>query len=611
MKNKLARAALMTLSAMTGTQVAQAATNLYVAPTNLGAHDCLSPATACTLTAARDRVRLLNANMTSDIIVNLAAGRYPLTSTFQLGPQDSGTNNYSVIYQGPTNASTPAVLSGGIAVTGWIQNDWIKHIWRAPLATAGVAMRQLYVNGTRAVRARTPNVTNLETGEGYLNALSTVNAANALNFVAKTSDVPTSFNKIGDVEVVWIHHWKHLRARLNSTTVAGTSTTLNFKSPENTNGVYTQFPQATAPYYFENDFKLLDQGGEWYFNPTPVYPPTTAPQVYYIPRASENANPNNSEVIAPQLETLVDVSGTSTANVHHVQFKNISFMHSNWNVPNTVGYGVYQAATFTEGNGHVAVPAAFNIKNADTVVLENNVFTRTGAHAVLLTGTVSNYRVVRNQFSDLSAGAVYDQADASTNGLISNNLIEKYGRAYADAAGILVMHPKNLTVSNNEVRSGGYSGISLGWRWNDVDYGFDNNQILNNRIHNVMQVLDDGAGIYTLGRMMNTVFQGNFVYDVKVTNMYGGFPTVGIYLDQGASGRTVQGNVVTNVSQSFKVNDYNSDTHQNVFTGNYYDNIDFGVTNTADHVVTGNTYVAPNAPWTAPMLTITNNSGVH
>ena len=59
------------------------------------------------------------------------------------------------------------------------------------------------------------------------------------------------------------------------------------------------------------------------------------------------------------------------------------------------------------------------------------------------------------------------------------------------------------------------------------------------------------------------------------------------------------------------VNDYNADTHLNVFTGNYYDNIDFGVTNTADHVVTGNTYVAPNAPWTAPMLTITNNSGVH
>lgn len=599
-------AAAMLCTGLVGQTAQAATTNLYVSPTGLDTYDCSSLANACSLRHARDRVRTLNANMSGDIIVNLAAGSYPLTSTFQLNQLDSGSNGYAVIYQGPTNVATPAVLSGGKAITGWTVHDSGKNIWKATLPS-GVDFRQLYVNGNRAIRARWPNVTNVETGEPYLRAVSTVsnvNGTDTLKFVVRSADFKVPSNLVG-TEVVWLNHWKHLRARIASFTVnspATQQTTLNFQSPEKANPVFVHFPQSNSPFYYENALSMLDAPGEWFLDTM------RSPRVlYYIPRAGESMS--QAQVAAPQVQTLLELAGTSTSNIHHVQIRNLSFKHSNWHTPSQTGYGVYQSATILEGNGAL-VPAAVSVKNADTVALENNVLTATGAHGLLLSGNVSNYRVVHNQLSDLSAGGIYDEADLSTNGLMSGNLIEKVGRAYTDAAGVLAMVPKQLTISYNEIRQTPYTGISLGWRWNNVDYGYDNNQVLNNRIHSVMQVQDDGGGIYTLGRMNNTVFQGNYVYDIAVASMFGGFPSVGIYLDQGSTGRTVTGNVVSNAYQYFKINNNSQDTANNSFTGNYYNGADFGVTAFGTNTVSGNVYVAPGSAWPTEAVNIMNNAGI-
>lgn len=588
-------ATLLGVATLLGAQAAGAATNLYVSPTGLGAKDCLSAATACTLATVQARVRAQNTNMSGDIIVNLAGGTYALTSTFQLTPLDSGSNNYSVIYQGPTNALNPAVFTGGVQLGNWTMHNVFKNIWKTTVST-GVDFRQFYVNGVAAVRARHPNLSNVESGEGYLKAVSTV-TNNTLNFVTRAGDLPTFKNTSG-VEVVWMHHWKSLRARLAG--INGTS--LSFKSPENTLPVYTQLQQDNAPYYVENDYNLMDTPGEWFLD-TSVSPRV----LYYIPRSGEVSS--SSQFTVPQLETLVSIAGTASASVHHVQLKNLSFTYSNWNAPSTMGYGVYQGATFTQGNGGAPVPAAVTVKNADNIALENNFFRFTGAHGLLLSEKVSNYRVVHNEFSDVGAGGVYD-IGASTNGTIFGNLVERFGRAYADGVGIMALAPKNLAVNYNEIRFGGYSGVSLGWHWDNGDFGLDNNQVVGNHIHHVMQVLDDGAGIYTLGRMMDSVIQLNYVHDVNITPMFGGYSTVGIYLDQGATGRDVSGNVVGNAYQSFKVNDMNHDTDKNKFTLNYYDNVDFGVATSGTSVVSGNVYVVKGTAWPSDAQPIINAAGI-
>jgi len=586
-------------------QAAQAATNLYVSPTGPDTADCSSEAQACSLLHARDRVRTLNANMSGDIVVNLAAGNYALKSTFQLGWLDSGSNAFNVIYQGPANAATPAVLSGGTPVTGWTLHDSSKNIWKTTLP-AGVEFRQLYVNGNRATRARWPNVVNPDTGEPYLRAVSTVSQVNGqdtLAFVVRNADLKVSSNLLG-TEVVWLSHWMQKRARIASYTLnkpQSYQTTINFKSPEKSVETYRSFPQDPAPFFYENAYSLLDAPGEWFLDQQ------RNPRVlYYIPRPGEDMG--QALVIAPQVQTLVEVAGSPLKTIHHIQLKNLSFKHSNWNTPSAIGYVDGQASVWV-ADGSV-VPAAVVVKFADQVALENNVFSATGAHGLLLRDEVANYRVVHNQFSDLSAGGIYDEAYMSSNGLISGNLVEKVGRDYMDAIGILVMTPHDAAIQYNEIRQAPYSGISLGWVWGPAPTSYNNNLVQGNHIHHVMQALDDGAGIYTLGRMYNTAFKGNYIHDVSPSGAFGGTPVVGIFLDEGSSSRTISGNVLGNVQMTFKLNPGGGGNHENTFSGNYYNSTELGVASGGDNIVSGNIQVAPGQAWPADALTIIGNAGI-
>lgn len=609
-KARVQSAIFIAAAGLLSSHAAQAAVNLYVKPNGSATSNCNTTALACNLDRARAIVRTKTAPMgttapSSDVVVNLAAGNYPLTSAFQLVPEDSGKDPYSVIYQGPVDPNTPAILNGGITLptgsgSGREVHDSSKNIWRIPVP-AGVNFRQLYLNGSKAVRARYPNETDAITGAGYLEAVSTVNnlaTPTAVNFVVNTGAVPV-FQKITGAEVVWIHHWQHLRAKLNSIDPGATTRKLNLQANHE---VYYKFAQDRVPYYFENDLALLDAPGEWYFDPTP-----TAPRVYFIPRAGESGS--SVEVIVPQLQTLVEIAGTSTNAVHNIKFRNLTFKHSTWNAPSTSGYGVYQAAMSTVGTNE-PVPGAVSIKNADKIALENNVFTRTGAHSVLLTGGATNYRVVNNRFSDLSGGGVYDMAEYSRDGLISNNRVNYYGRSYADSVGILARKPSTLTISHNTIQAGGYSGISLG----DFGIAGTGNQVLNNYISNVVRLVDDGAGIYTLGKLTNTLFSGNWVSDVKTSTLIGShYPAVGIYLDESTNGRTVQNNVVQNASQNFKLNVgfQGEPTQDNIISGNYHTTLNVGAVTNGTNIVSNNYTYKPGGSTqaAAEAFTISINAG--
>jgi hypothetical protein len=80
-----------------------------------------------TLQHAWDVVRTAKTNMTGDIYVYLRGGSYPVSSTIEFGPDDSGTGNYRVVYAAYPN-ETP-VLEGGVQVTGWTQHS--GNIWKA------------------------------------------------------------------------------------------------------------------------------------------------------------------------------------------------------------------------------------------------------------------------------------------------------------------------------------------------------------------------------------------------------------------------------------------------------------------------------------------------
>jgi hypothetical protein len=52
--------------------------------------------------------------------------------------------------------------------------------------------------------------------------------------------------------------------------------------------------------------------------------------------------------------------------------------------------------------------------------------------------------------------------------------------------------------------------------WNPQPTPCRGHQVLRNHIHHVMQMLSDGAGVYTLGRQPETRIAGNVIHDVPI-----------------------------------------------------------------------------------------------
>src|ERR1035437_6129799 len=97
------------------------------------------------LAAARDAVRALRAKGdNSPATVLIRGGVYRLAETFVLTPQDSDVTYAAYAGERP-------IISGGRVITGWKKGS--GPIWSAP---ASEQFRQLFVNGRRALRARTP-----------------------------------------------------------------------------------------------------------------------------------------------------------------------------------------------------------------------------------------------------------------------------------------------------------------------------------------------------------------------------------------------------------------------------------------------------------------------
>jgi len=92
---------------------------LYVSPEGSG--DRFTKRRPGSLIEARDKVRSMTTAMTDNIVVNLLGGTYVMDSTFQLGPEDSGQNGYSVVWQAAPGEKP--VLSGGKEITGWTLFD--------------------------------------------------------------------------------------------------------------------------------------------------------------------------------------------------------------------------------------------------------------------------------------------------------------------------------------------------------------------------------------------------------------------------------------------------------------------------------------------------------
>ena len=142
-----------------------------------------------TLEHARDVLRKRGVQSAATVYVR--GGVYELTQPLVFTPQDSGAPNAPVVYTGYRGET--AVLSGGRQITGWTPGK--DGVWAAPVPEAKKGswyFHELFVNGERRQRARTPNT-------GYFYVQGQVSPQDPATFRYRGDDIRPEWAKSGDV----------------------------------------------------------------------------------------------------------------------------------------------------------------------------------------------------------------------------------------------------------------------------------------------------------------------------------------------------------------------------------------------------------------------------
>ena len=531
---------------------------LYVTPQGNKNADGSKDRPFRTLHEAQKRVRAIRAlNRQQKVRVEIASGDYFLEKPLQFGPKDSGelAPTASTIY----NATKPGTvrISGGQKITDWRD---VNGVWVTKLRLEGTSLASknkgdfftlfsdLWVNGHRAIPARSPN-------QGFYR-IEKAGADDRTSFTVSKSQVLTLANP-RTAEVVFLHDWSTSRIRFHS--IDKEKRLYRFADaigPSSAHFTISHFEKHPR-YFVENAPELLDAPGEWNLD-------HATGELRYIPREGESLD--TVEVIAPNLKRLIEIHGTDSKHVvDGIQFQGIRFCHTRFNRP-PHGWAGIQAAFHERRKkagqgGRIPQPAGIDCRFATMCRFENCTFQHFAGGGISFGEGCSGCGIYKCLLQDIGGnGIMIGSTDASVvkkgdKPLVENSacnvdscVIEKCGATYYEAVGIWVGIAKWTFIQNNEIRYLPYTGISLGWRWDDKPTACGQNLLKGNHIHHVMQVLSDGGGIYTLGRQPGTKLTDNIIHDVPVNA--GRAESNGIFMDEGSTEISVMDNIIFNISKS-------------------------------------------------------------
>jgi len=507
----------------------------------------------------------------------LSGGIYSLTEPLRFLPEDSGTS------YGPTTIEAAPgehpILSGGVAVTGWqkasgkiagLPDAAQGNVWVANVPTLNgkmVIFRQLYVNGSKAVRARTPNGGTME----HLMAWDTSKQEATI----PSASISAIKNPAG-VEMLLEQQWEIAVLRLKTVRVEGDQAIVTFQQPESRIEFAHPWPQPVLPpkgsaaFFLANAMEFLDEPGEW-FQEMP------SGRIYYWPRPGEDLT--RDAVVAPALESLVEVSGTVDRPVSYLSFKGISFEHATWMQPSEKGHVPLQAGmnmvesykikpkgtAYAPGLDNLdwveRLPAAVSVRGADHVTFERCDFEHTsasgldfvtGTHDDVVEGCVfrdiggSGIQLGSYQESPVETHVPYNPADPReicTHERIANNVVTDCANEDWGCVGIGVGYARAVTIEHNDVSNVSYTGISVGWGWTKNPNALRDNMVHANLLSHVATRLCDTAAIYTLSAQPGTVISENYVQLITMSP-YVDLPEHWFYLytDEGTSFITVRDN---------------------------------------------------------------------
>ena len=421
-------------------------------------------------------------------------------------------------------------------ITGFRQEG---NQWVARLPKSVPPFRDLWVNGHRAVRARSPD-------KGFFR-ISQAGPDNRTSFIVEPSDYLRLAHP-QSAEVVFLHDWSISRVRIASIDASSRIYKFADRIGANQNIFAISNFEAHPRYFAENAPELLDNPGEWFLD-------EAKGELRYLPLDGEKIE--TVEAIAPRLEQLLVIRGEAGKLVENVCFEGVTFSYTRFDIP-PHGYAGIQAdwherRTNPDDRAGVAIASAVTLDLTRGCRFTNCRFEHLAGGGLQVARSRES-RVEHSTFSDAGGNGITigaagsDPSTATERNTIENCTVERCGQTCFGAIGVWVGIASHTTVRNNEVRDLPYTGISVGWQWNDAPTDCHDNIIRKNLIHHVMQTLSDGGGIYTLGRQPGTVLAGNVIHDIAPNS--GRAESNGIFMDEGSTDIRVEGNTIYHVARA-------------------------------------------------------------
>ena len=498
-----------------------------------------------TIARARDAARKLKSTSAQgDIRIRIRGGVYVQPETLVFSIAHSAGEGRTITYEAYPN-ETP-VISSGIPIRSWqkpteepVNLPAVARgkVWVAELPSKLTRILSLYDGNERLPRAR---------GEGFAPIAFVDKRTYAPDKIAFPAGAMRNWSGLTDAELLVIPSADYEMcilplASVNQETLIAT-TVVPASRPM---GKVKFFP---ASAWVENVFEVLDQPGEWVLN-------TKERRIYYWPR---NGQPGD-HIVAPTLTELVrvegriDYDGPKDEPVRGLVFRGLTFSHAErfpwhgrtgWNLQHH--WEMFDRPT-----------AALRFRGAEGCVVQACRFIATSGTALRLDLHCQTNRVVDNEIGHvggmgiLLAGYGPGNKDVNKGNEVSNNWLHHTGELYWATPAILLWQSGENHVAHNLIHDTPYSGIAISCRtpienaemvqqagqrtvrtkdiadpsqyrtWYERERFLHGrkNLVEYNDIHDVMQVMGDGNGVYISGTGgKNRIYQ-NYIHHIDGDHM--------------------------------------------------------------------------------------------
>ena len=539
---------------------------LLVCGLNIHAADIRITPDSSLADAVRHARELRRLGQATDVTIHLASGTYFLYEPLRLRPEDSGL----------TIAGNNAVISGGLKITNWKKQGKLMVADVPDFNGRPIDFRQLWINGSKAVRARSVPVVFADGNDPFeqMPRIRTYDKKNHVLWVPKTA-----VSKIVNApyaEMVLHEMWCTSNLRIKDLSVHGDSVAVTFHNPEAKIQFEHPWPSPMtpntghpSPFYLTNAKELLDEPGEWYHD-------IRTHKLYYMPRQGEIVR----EAIVPVMETLVDVIGSAERPVRNITMKGVTFSHTTWMRPSEKGHVPLQAGMYlTEAyklrpqidrsNNHKLdnqgwlgrADAAVELRYAEDVNFDGCRFEHLGGSGLDYVLACRRGTTTHCTFTDIAMNgyvcgsfspeglethlpyAPTDFREVCTGQTVSDCDFHDVTNEDWGCVAIAAGYVNGITIDHNTIHDVSYTGISLGWGWNRDLVCMKDNKVHANLIYNYAQHMYDCAGIYTLGNQPGTVISENVVRDIaRPSYVHDPNHWFYLYTDEGSSNITIKDN---------------------------------------------------------------------